>query len=1327
MAKIIPKLNLNKHYRDAENNSIIDATNIMVSNDYFTLQTEVGTKLHNIINNAISEKLGDTYTVVYAIPCNKEIVFFVKVDNEDCLNLFRYNEDENKCYFIINNFEYYGGTLVGTFTYNYNNLIIAVSEHSGSQDVPLRVINLGKFNETSPVESEIDKPQLEDNTYHAICPEVIIPTVITELQSGHSYKGWYYIFIRYKTGTNNYTQWFNTNESVYIDSFDTKKLINYYISADANTSDELNVTFNGYTDTVVSDEKDLCSISFNCNIQNLDSKYKYYQLGFICISKTYTKAFVSNDIDTSLNTFIFGSDSVNDYTALELVKNYYNYYNIKTIDNYNNRLYIANYEEANNDLNIDTSSLTLNIKQFNNIVDITTSEVTNETQTRYYFYKDENKKELVYVCTLSKSSDNTPIEYFVFNEIIWYRRNKDINNTAIKFNLANTQTIQVLWEAIHSDDSDWFPDLYEDYLVNEIVYFKNNDDEWYLGTYKNNIFTAFGSSKNVNGSNYNFGGIVYNNIIYHCRTAGYFANGEWESKKINISQSTINTNINQLSNIAILPNNYYNFYIHFVDKYGIVSKGIQINKLTINIDNDSKIEQLTNDLGYILLKPCVDWINGDSLSGNENSSFIQTYLQFKLDGENLPNGYTGYFFSYEKLEKTILYTAVANGVLSDIKLYNDRFNYDDVINFNFNKINIKEGNFEQINDTNTATNINYNVNYKYLENEYIIYPKTNKLLNVADSFNNLLQSTNIRIAGDSEKTGDSEETDVKSINYQIAIIENNINLNKLYTKEIKELIPCSSIIYELNKYIKINTKNCFITNQHAIVFKDNIFYNNAVKYYQETNSNKPNNYPLTHYVWYYWDDQLHESIQYNNKPVVTMFPITGLNTDSTDYDKSFEIGSIVEVKNTIDLYQQKQVAIYDLYPKVLDYYNPKLKYINNFNNTIRRSNVIQDESSNISWRNFETDNYTNINENKGSITKITGIGSNMIVHTEHSLFLFNSDNSLKTNKDENVQLANVDIWDINYKEVLTSKLGYAGLNKEHQAIVGEFGYIFYSQDDDKIYRFDNGNLKRIDEKIINYLKDFKVADVRFVDDKTNNRLLLSLTSKQPMAGAYTYKTLSYNYLMNDFISTHSYMLYPSYSTKNKIYLLSINNKVSSFYTIDDIGGEETFPFYNKRLNYEGVYHTLDNAKISILYNVDYESIKILEAIKYKLYNINEFGKINYSGDIVDIKSEFCNTGEFDFENKLINYDQLTGIINYKKLDSTTEYIINEFNDYTKPYFRLGNWHFNYIRNKILNNDKLVDNESTLVYGNYFIITFKFANNKLIELDSIDYKLNKDLI
>ena len=54
------------------------------------------------------------------------------------------------------------------------------------------------------------------------------------------------------------------------------------------------------------------------------------------------------------------------------------------------------------------------------------------------------------------------------------------------------------------------------------------------------------------------------------------------------------------------------------------------------------------------------------------------------------------------------------------------------------------------------------------------------------------------------------------------------------------------------------------------------------------------------------------------------------------------------------------------------------------------------------------------------------------------------------------------------------------------------GYIFYNNDDNNIYRFDNNQLAIISNDIAEWLVKAKPNNVRFAHDIRNNRLLFNL-------------------------------------------------------------------------------------------------------------------------------------------------------------------------------------------------------------------------------------------
>ena len=121
------------------------------------------------------------------------------------------------------------------------------------------------------------------------------------------------------------------------------------------------------------------------------------------------------------------------------------------------------------------------------------------------------------------------------------------------------------------------------------------------------------------------------------------------------------------------------------------------------------------------------------------------------------------------------------------------------------------------------------------------------------------------------------------------------------------------------------------------------------------------------------------------------------------------------------------------------------------------------------WKNFQVEAYKRITENKGAITNIVAAGTLLIVHTEKSMFVFNVDNTLKT-QDKDVQMLMPDVFEVNYQEVFTTERGFAGFQDFISYSVGSYGYIFYDSNAKVIYRYDNNSIAEITTGIINYIR-----------------------------------------------------------------------------------------------------------------------------------------------------------------------------------------------------------------------------------------------------------------
>lgn len=1363
----LPYLNINKHPSAVKDGTMVDAMNMIISKDNAVIHTEYGTTINqDIIDKCKRAISSNVFDLKFIIPCNTELVL-VLGNSDDTCSIVRYDEETKECWCCVDKYVYSGGEVSCTFTYNRSELIIAIAEISiNGNKIPLKVINLGEFgkHDTRDIRNE-DK-------YFPICPEVHIPKCEASYIDGIARKGWYYIFVRYKLDSNNYTPWYNTNESILVDSFAIENFFNVFTSKDAH--EDKNFRPYGFATVAqvdVSDNTDISKCSFQC-IMNFPTgeQYQEYQLGFVCVSKTYTKGYRSNDIDIHLNHFSFKREDVIEYEVLDFIKNYNNYYNVHSVVTANNRLYIGNYSEQDLDSNIRTDDIRLDIKVSaakhnftlfsEGVVDSDDSKIVSKS-----IYGGNNNNKL----TNDDNVTNKDIKKQDIRIKIPGLKGEPIHTNAIyrngSFYITGDNFIietrdgnymtarQYLGDKVNEHFRFFYKNrigvlVYTDARIKDLVFNPNNkirpyaiiyrdtfdkdtfikDDAWVNSSIDVTPRERVLISKNVAdlfpGNSFtdkdfhfkfdiypdDFGNLdmligtdssnVHYNIKVNMSQYQYATEDYYNSHKNSIDSSKtivdsdeynkVYSANNLFTSVGFIPNERYNLFVHFVDKYGYYTRGIPIKDFNA-IVNDHGGDFVKNDDGFIYIT-------------NVKDCFSHYNLIFSISG--FPKGYIGYFVSYEKLEPAVKHKGI---VISDgnntIRFYNDDLNYRDKLDFKFDRVVLyktnkvahsvsyegsgqAEGYVVKSTDGVPKYMADVQLNADYSNSK--IYTIKDKKLRVADGYNNVLTATNILI--DTFEKVDKGE--------YIAYL--TISNPTLYKNKEKRLTPCSPVCYNTGELV-VNPKNGFISKAHAICYDINgkVLYNSATKTFNSHMDNKVIDIPIRQFTFYDYFEIPHEVISFNNKPDVTFFPNKGLNT-TNERERSYYVGCVVECKNTVDLYQQKNFSVQESNPKVLSWRNPDNRFTDRFEKTIRRSNTIQDESFNIRWRRFNQEDYKNIIENKGSITKLITFGNIFFVHTKHSMFEFNDTDTIKSNNGD-IQLANIDIWDIKYRELLTSDLGYAGLKHSSHSIDGQFGYIFYDYDSNRFYRYDNGQFKAIDEDIRCYSSLYGGAhDVKFVDDKNNNRLLIYISKGDKD------DVISYNYEHNKFISRHSYRFDKGYNTKSNTYIVKGNNVVQ----FDD----------SKFVTYDGLSGNKDsNAYVQTITNAGYYDMKFVEYIKYKLHQLDrkiQYNSINYwdspvekpyhkyAADYITINSEYCSTGRMDV--------------------SITDY--NTFDDYTKPYFRLGDWYLNLIRDGIVkyNNHSQSAFDSSRIYGNWFAVKFEFNKGRYVEFENVEYKLSKDI-
>ena len=1235
--EIIPKLTLLQNPRVVENGSIVQAENIIFDSNNTLKVDEIYNNIN--LNDKIKESTNNKdYNIIEILNTNNDLILFI-VSNKQ-LYILKADIDETtkeiNKFIKIINYDIEYCEDVNEFKLNCTYI------YNKNNDLII------SYNELYP-NIQIPLKILNVSEGNIIKDNInIYSDTSFELINGIFYVGSYDIFIRKKIDKYNYTNWLNIKTNFILDDAEIINKIDY---TNPNKTDE---HFN-IKDYVTSEN--ICNKTIKCKI-NTDNKI--YQLCFVRKLNDVTEAFKSDDIKSISNNgsyyieFELNKQFVSSYTLTELFNNTNTLYNVKTLTSYNNSLYIGNYEEYSFPENINNSELKI-------------AGTYEEYNYRYDKYKIEIKNKDNDVFTITSDYRNS-LSLFDLKDVLGVSINE---NTIIL--VKNTKNNLYKTKAKY---------LYFDYSDGGT--FITNTSGVDIGEIYKEIRIGKASNTNLVDDNYQ------NNIYKILNDCTITTNGGTVTRTT-IQNNIINENINKHS---LIPFKKYKFYIHFINDNMDVSNGYLISRKD-NIKPDDNLLNYEKNITFT--------DNGDNNifevgAGTYNNKKYNRYNLKLLNIEKPAGNINHCFFSYKECNDVIFlgYCIPDN---YKIKIYNDNINikpqrlnidkliiyntfYTDIIN------NIK--NEENSDNSNNILNIGAQQNsYDNIDKQYI-------------------KNINIVVANDPYKNNQG------NVSYYEIEIDNNINIGKtkpiynkhyglcyaVIEKNTDELIKCSNIINinNFNNYTDEygNKINFYISdildniNLLSIIRFDNagIYFDENKKIYESYNDGEDEKFLIA---------RQYNTMVYQNKYLFLRYffnePI--INFYSSGEISKFNI--ILEPKNTIDLYKNKYLDLKEL---IIYEELKKEQNTNKFYNTIRKSYPILDESNEINWIKFNINTYKNIINNKGHVIKLVNSGNILLIHTDKTLFLLDGSDTIKTTNEGNIQLSSIDVWDVNFKELIPSENSYAGLKDKNKSILGEFGYIWYNED--KLLRLDNNNqLSIISDDIYNFLKQYNYKINSIYDDWYNTRLLIQCVKEDK-----NNIIISYNYRTNSFISTHKFNTY--------------NNIITNLFRFKDIN--YIIGYDDNNLNNDNIYILNDNKDnkingfIDIIFNDKYDVIKYLEYIKYKL-TIKDIDfdnsdnillqnkKIAYPGNKIRIYSEYCDTGDID----IIGKDEI--IDSFNNIDSKL------------PYWDLGTLNFNNIRNKIKDSDlytDLNDNEQSLIFGNYFVVRIIFDTKNRIGIDSIEF-------
>lgn len=1084
--EIVPKLNLNRNYKDVPNNSVIAAKNMVVDDTGSYYTNEWGFKVGFECPNKGEYICG-------VVPTNKEFVIFTYCSKDKVSRIYRKTNDET--YEVNVGWTYSGGKIVGSYTYNYKGeLIIAIGEYdavdSNGNDIqiPYKSWNLDSdSNSTHNQEAEIGKL----NTSYSIT-------------QGNLVCGVYTFFIRYAINDVDYTKWFQVTPEIIIIQSKQKEAPthNYLVNDDAV---KLDTSASNFEHLLINDNN-LSDKGIVINIANDNNNFTKYQLGYIIKRNEEVLGRIQNEYTTD-NEHIIVADNIytQEESVDEFLKSPNQLYNVKNVINYNNRIYLANYDEYKN-INIQSSNIS--VATYNKDYKDTeaSTSYTNIIGQISYNGVSSGTDHASFTISVDNSSDGTynitDYKSFIINNLVKVLRlYNDVGEAVSPYSDVDValtesgkavyrsakQSFQVVlfnrngstytYSHIYSSSNKTVSNIHKVYIKDNKIHLVldvttgttselNKDiilDDWYWNV--RIITTAYLTHEEAAKSD--TPSTAYNTpVVYYAfigePNAGnrvYPVNGWKPTTTISTNKVTNTFAVNNgIINKTLVPYQSYNVYVHFIRKDGSYTNGYEVYKF------------------------------------NPNHNTSKPIIGIQVSATEIPNGYIGYFLSYEDVEDNVINVTKLFNETSCMKLttagfiYNGESIYGDTIN------------------DDAITSKEYN--------------------------KSILTTSNVAIA---------------PIKNDSNLWIKSSNTGKYY-KKTKTLYRLTENYYDTNTHQSDAYLPAFYNREKIIVFADKSNPSEATKL-KEVILNAAANKVVdstgaeTDYGLFVKADYVYSpkpldaySIKQDySKGAVSLVTSTG-GTKGVFYNAVLspdKLHDFLEIKGCYTAKPSKSFTNYNE------------DYTDKFNKTIRRSNVISDESLVNGFRIFDDEQYKIIKENKGDITNIVGIGLYLLVHTQYSLFVF--DRSPKLTNSSQLQIP--DTFDIDYQEVLPSNEGFGGLADKEECIVSKNGYIWYDSVNKIIFKYENGKASVLSSDINNFIKDVNVSTVRFGEDLITNRIIICIyvdvdNSTYPI-------TISYNFNTNTFISLHDYSFTNCYRTYDTALFLDKTKDRNRLYQFDE--------------------------------------------------------------------------------------------------------------------------------------------------------------------------------
>jgi hypothetical protein len=240
---------------------------------------------------------------------------------------------------------------------------------------------------------------------------------------------------------------------------------------------------------------------------------------------------------------------------------------------------------------------------------------------------------------------------------------------------------------------------------------------------------------------------------------------------------------------------------------------------------------------------------------------------------------------------------------------------------------------------------------------------------------------------------------------------------------------------------------------------------------------------------------------------------------------------------------------------------------------IARSIPVGDSSNDVQWRTFLANDVYYLNNNRGEITNLEGIGNErLFIHTIDSLFITRDRTTISASETD-VFLGAGDIFELQPREVLTTKDGYAGLQHPCSKLLMPIGYAFVDEKQGKIFIHDGNQLLDISAiENARFFRDYITRTEGKPFDRLSSAIVLGydekydrlLFTQRKLNESFESFTASFDISAKFWKSYHDYIPHYYFSDRgNNLYSCVYSTASRSHSLFKNHGGDYGIYYFNR--------------------------------------------------------------------------------------------------------------------------------------------------------------------